>query len=415
MPDPGLVTPYVQQWSPASNASQERRLIEVRYVGNHGTKRYRGIDYNQVLIKQLLPDFKTAQNNGSWRRRRTTALTGLQPGDRGKPAAARLSRSCASGGRLDERTVRSYIQTGQVGELANYYQTNGFNGAINFYTEPNVLGANVLTNYSNSTYNALQVELQRRFSTASRSRRITPIPPAQRRRATSRPTSNPSWTSTTPSSSATARDFDLTHVLKANASYELPFGTGHKITSSNGVVNSVIGGWNISGYYFIQTGSPFSVLSARGTLNRGARSTWNTANTTLDKEQLDNLFGVYMTGNGPYFVNASAIGPDGRAVAGDGLAPFNGQVFFQPGAGTLGQLQRNYLDGPSIWNMDFKVSKMTHITERQSLELRLDASNVFNHQGWYISDQTLTSTSFGRITSTFFSPRRLQISLYYRF
>jgi hypothetical protein len=53
-----------------------------------------------------------------------------------------------------------------------------------------------------------------------------------------------------------------------------------------------------------------------------------------------------MTGIGPYFVAASAIGPDGRAVAPDGSAPFQGQVFFHPGPGTVGALQRRMFSGP---------------------------------------------------------------------
>jgi hypothetical protein len=122
-----------------------------------------------------------------------------------------------------------------------------------------------------------------------------------------------------------------------------------------------------------------------------------------------------MTGAGPYFVGSSALGPDGRAVAGDGLAPFSGQVFFQPAAGSLGGLQRNYFSGPKVWDLDFHLAKITKITESQSIELRAEAANVFNHPTWSVGDQTVTSTTFGKITGTFFGRRVIEFALYYRF
>ncbi|MGH8245163.1 MAG: hypothetical protein ACREUU_01880, partial [Gammaproteobacteria bacterium] len=87
-------------------------------------------------------------------------------------------------------------------------------------------------------------------------------------------------------------------------------------------------GWSTSGILTYQSGTPFSIFSARGTLNRGGSSGNNTATTTLTKAQLDDLFKFRQTGNGPYFGATSVIGPDGRAVAPDGSAPFPGQVFY---------------------------------------------------------------------------------------
>ncbi|MEP6537042.1 MAG: hypothetical protein ABJF23_17050 [Bryobacteraceae bacterium] len=130
---------------------------------------------------------------------------------------------------------------------------------------------------------------------------------------------------------------------------------------------------------------------------------------------MDNLFQLRMTGDGPFFVNASAIGSDGRAVAADGTAPFNGQVFFNPDAGTIGGLQRRMFSGPWTFNLDAGVIKRTRITERQSIEFRAEATNVTNHPSFGIGDQSINSTMFGRITETISVPRRIQFGLYYRF
>ena len=122
-----------------------------------------------------------------------------------------------------------------------------------------------------------------------------------------------------------------------------------------------------------------------------------------------------MTGDGPVFVNASAIGQDGRAVAADGAAPFTGQVFFNPTAGSVGGLQRRMFSGPWTFNLDAGLIKHTQITERQSIEFRAEATNVFNHPAFVFGDQNINAVTFGQITETYSTSRRIQFGLYYRF
>ena len=50
-----------------------------------------------------------------------------------------------------------------------------------------------------------------------------------------------------------------------------------------------------------------------------------------------------------------------------------------------------------------------------TIVIRMDARNFFNHPSFIIGDQTATSTTFGKITSTFAGARVLQFSLHYRF
>ncbi len=57
--------------------------------------------------------------------------------------------------------------------------------------------------------------------------------------------------------------------------------------------------------------------------------------------------------------------------------------------------------------------KRTRITERQSIEIRAEATNVTNHQAFSVGDQMINSTTFGRVTETSSSPRRIQFGLYY--
>jgi hypothetical protein len=207
----------------------------------------------------------------------------------------------------------------------------------------------------------------------------------------------------------------LTHSFKLNGIWEVPFGKGRKFDAKNGFMDAVFGGWGVSGLMTWTSGAPFSVLSGRGTLNRGARSGNNTAVTTLNKGQLDDLLQFRQTGAGPYFVNASAIGVDTRAVAADGAAPFNGQVFFNPGAGELGSLQRRLFSGPQFWNADVQVFKTYRYGERYSVDLRGDFFNLTNTPSFFIGDQNINSQNFGRITSTASGRRFVQVGMYLRF
>src|SRR5207247_147621 len=152
-------------------------------------------------------------------------------------------------------------------------------------------------------------------------------------------------------------------------------------------------------------GGPFSILSNRGTLNRGARSTGtNTAVSKISNDQLQALVQFRMTSTGPYIIAAPAIGSDGRAVAADGTAPFSGQVFFQPDPGATGNLQRRMFSNPSVSVLNLALSKTTKIKERQSVEFKAESFNALNHPSFYnptaSADQVVTSTNFGKLTST---------------
>jgi hypothetical protein len=55
------------------------------------------------------------------------------------------------------------------------------------------------------------------------------------------------------------------------------------------------------------------------------------------------------------------------------------------------------------------------IKEGQNLQLRMEAANFFNHPSFIIGDQTITSSTFGKVTNTFAARRQIQIGLLYRF
>jgi hypothetical protein len=419
--DPNLHRPYVQQYALGIEREILHAVFQVRYVGNHGVGEYRAFDYNQVQIRNngFLADFLRAQSNGflsqALGRSFNPAFNPLIPGSQQLTVLNKFSNR----GDFTDPNVQNLIETGQPGELATYYQTYGLNptNAVPIFQNPYALGADMLTNYSSSSYNSLQLLVRHRLHSGlsfeanytfskvlsdgdgnlqTRFQAFLDLnnPKLERSRAT----------------------FDLTHMIKADGSYQLPLGEGHRLSFHP--IDRVIGGWIFGGVMVWQSGAPFSILSGYGTLNRAARSYYNGANTTLNGAALKNIVHFQMTGNGPVEIAPSAINPaDGSGVNAPGTPTFAGQVFSNPTAGALGALQRRMFSGPWTFDINMSLSKTVKITEHQNLEVRMDAFNALNHATFAVGDQNINSISpgFGAITSMFYGPRVLQFGARYKF
>lgn len=415
--DPNLNRPYVQQYSFGIQHDFKGTLLEARYVGNHVVGAYRAFDYNQVQVVQngFLADFLRARNNGFLAQNRNgtfnPAYNASIPGSQPLTVFPKLT----SGGFLTDSDVRFYLETGEVGELANLYQTNQINGSVNFFQNPYALGADLITNYSSSSYNSLQLQAHHRtrngLSIAANYTFSKVLSDAD---GDSQTRLQHFLDLNNTKIERSRANFDLNHMIKVYGEYELPFGKGRRFNVSK--LDRIIGGWQIAGNMIWQSGAPFSLTSGRGTLNREVRSYYNTANTALNQAQLNQVVKFQMTGNGPMIVSQSAINPDdGSGVNVDGEPNFTGQVFSNPGPGTLGSLQRRYFSGPWTFGMDASLMKSVRITEEKTIQLRMDAFNVLNHATFWSGDQNINSTQFGVIGSMFYAARILQFGLYFKF
>ena len=163
--DPNLHRPYVQQWSVGIQQEFKQTVFEARYVGNHMVGGYRAFDFNQVVIQSngFLADFQKAQNNGFLAQQRNgvfnPAYNPSVPGSQPLPVFSKL----LAGGSLTNPDVENLILTGQVADLATLYSTEKLNGSVNFFQNPYALGTDLLTNYSSSSYNSLQLEARHRL------------------------------------------------------------------------------------------------------------------------------------------------------------------------------------------------------------------------------------------------------------
>lgn len=432
--------PYVHQISVAV----ERELfwdlaVEARYVSTMGRDIWRGIDYNQVNAgaanNPFLADFLRARSNGFLALNTPVSTPGctaatcgvFNPAYNAALAGSQqltvLPTATFGGGFLTNATVRSLIQTGQVAALADTYITGAGTAVAAssrnyFFTpgNPGIYAVDLVTNGGKTDYHAFQTELRRRFKNGifgqvnyTFSKVLTNSP------GTSQARFEPFLDNNRQDLERTRADFDVTHVINGSAIFELPFGKGHRFLSSSGALDRFIGGWQVSSIVHYQSGAPISLISGRGTFNRGARSGGNPAVSSLSSDQIKNLFGIIKQADGRvYYINPSVTdSATGRATGADNLnntAAFASQVFFHPTAGNIGSLQRLQFDGPSQVSWDFGVIKRTRIKENLNFEIRADFFNFLNHPLFFVGDYNIDSTTFGRITTLNFGPRVVQVS-----
>ncbi|HEY6946353.1 MAG TPA: TonB-dependent receptor [Candidatus Acidoferrum sp.] len=425
--DPNTRTPYVQQW----NVSVQREIgwntsVQVSYVGNHGVGLFRGIDVNQVIIREngFLDDFNRARANFFLTGNPACTTTGCQ--------TLTFFPNLVGGGLLNNPTVVSFISAGIVGDLADLYRTNRIinnDGTDPFALNPLLRGGDILKNGSSSTWNAGIVEIRRRFNRGLYfqanyvfSKALTDYSGDTNGDQTR---FLPLLDNAHPEFERSRANFDITHAFKANFTYELPIGEGHRLSPSNRMMGRLIGGWDFSSVFTWQTGSPYSIFSDEGLLNREARSSRETAVTTLTLAQLKNQTGIFIQPGGTVFsINPNLVNPDGTGAGPDALTctPSVPGGFCNPQPGQQGNIPINFFSGPSFFGMDFAASKSFKVTESKRFEFRAEAFNVLNHPVFLVGDQYIngfTSTgalvNFGQSTSTVSTPRILQMALKFVF
>jgi hypothetical protein len=190
-------------------------------------------------------------------------------------------------------------------------------------------------------------------------------------------------------------DFDIRHLFNANFIYELPFGKGRTFGGgSSGLVDRIIGGWEMTGVFTGRSGLPFSTTTG--------------------------AFPVGFNFNSPAVLNGSG------SVLANGIhdAGANIQFFTDPVAALAGMRfpihgeigNRNNLRGPSFWNLDTALLKNIRISEKWGkIQLRWEAYNLFNHNALSTPNSSITSTSFGLITASATAPREMQFAIRWDF
>ena len=247
-----------------------------------------------------------------------------------------------------------------------------------------------------SSYNSLQVGLNRRFARGIQ---------AQASYTWSKCLDNASGTSgleggqpwTLPLDGHFDRgrcQFDRPQVLKLSGVYALPFRQ-----------NRLVSGWQTSGTLSEQSGPP-----------------WNP------------IIGFDQTGNTIANQRPNIVRPASSIYTDNITQWVTPSAFALPALGTFGNLQRNYLHGPGITDLDLSLTKETQIKEGLRLQFRAEFFNILNHPNFGLPGGIGGSTAaasaftqapvnaanllggnpnplFGKITTTTTTSRQIQFAL----
>ncbi len=388
--------PYVQNWTlDIQYQLSNNWLIDLGYVGNHGTHEVLPIPFNQPLIA-------TTQNpvNGQ-----TSSYGGTSP----------LSPQNYYGGLplpLDNEPVYTNEYAGNAPIRVPFpgYDMN----SVSYNAE------------AISNYNALQVQVRKRLSNGLQF------------------TGSYTWSHTLdeqsglglfftgndplhPRSAYASADFDQTHVFLINYSYTLPK------FAHNEALSKAVDSWTIGGMTVAQSGQPYSVYDFSGSV---ASLYYGTSDyitnpivplapgVTPKQAQLQGTLGVNA---GQPVLNAADFAPQFVAPGTNGVPPCDasGCDLYESLYGNSG---RNLFRGPFQVRFDMSVAKEFPFKEHFNLRFEFDAFNIFNHPDFDAPNNNVTffpnysgppsnppTGSLGVIQHTVGSPRFLQMVLHLAF
>jgi hypothetical protein len=431
--DPNLKPPLVESW----NASVQRELspnlaFEIRYVANHGVGLIDQFNLNEVNIFEngFLNEFNNAALNqniclnvnraGCLAAEQTAgivAATATSPvadfanlglaGQVNVPILTAAFTGSTTGSQttggltrfFHNSTLTSNISVGGAGSFANNIgtgsanftsflanlQTAGFPSNF-FVVNPTATGgAFVTANGAQSTYNSLVLDLRHRPSHGIQfdasyvfSKSLTNY------QANSSVNFFQFTTLRNLGLDKGPAPFDTRHNVKVQVVYSLPFGAGHRLSSSHGFVNKAIGGWEVDTVTRFQTGQPVLItsgVSGGNTFNGNSTSANNGSGINLvglTIGQIQSELGVNKTavpGAVTYLPVNLLSGPGQSATANAGI--------FQP-CNVAGALcGKPYITSPSFFRADISLVKTTKITERVNFEIRMEALNALNDADFY--------------------------------
>ena len=178
---------------------------------------------------------------------------------------------------------------------------------------------------------------------------------------------------------------DQTHAVTFAGTYELPFGKGRKFLNKGGVVNAVLGGWQISPLLTYATGTPLfdsnreaAVYVAGDPLGNNC-APCNRANVVAGAPLEFSYSNVYK-----------------------GLPVINKAAFSDPGPWVLGSTKRvlGELRNPFNFNENLALAKYFPLGERVKLKIEMEYFNILNRVVFGGPNINFNDTNFGRVINS---------------
>jgi hypothetical protein len=402
--DPNVTTPYMQQFIAGVQQELWKRLVvEVSYVGSRGSDLFRMTNVNQMdlVTNGFIRDFQAARRNLV---ANGNPNTGESTGNLGRLYGGTIPAS-----------ANADIQNSNVGVIADALdrRTQGVGLAAaglpdNFFRpNPQFNIAGVGCTCSSSAYNALQIQVQQRLSSGFAF--AANYTYARSSDDVSNDTRGAGTELVVPSDPRRLdldqgrSDFDVRHVVRGHFIWDLPLGRNRRyMKDATGIVNALVGGWQINGVLDASSGYPFSVFSGFHTF------TFYDSGTRVATTSGSGLT------NRANYTGSGGIGGVRRGERGVEFFTAEERALFEtPIVGETGS-QRNLFTGPGFFQVDLGVFKNVAIGKGQ-VQVRVEIFNVFNTVNFSDPGILATAGSFGTITDTRVPPRIVQLGLKYSF
>ncbi len=177
-------------------------------------------------------------------------------------------------------------------------------------------------------------------------------------------------------------DFNRDQVFVFSPIYELPFGRGKKYKGdASRFMDYLIGGWQISNTTNWSSGLPWtpSIGECGSISDTGPcrpNSTSKKLSTSVGSLDPVNHTRTFFTPVASLAIdpNSVPVGTDTCTLQRPGAGPFS-----LPNCGSIGDVGRNTYNGPRGFYSDLSVSKSFAMTERVKAKFLMNAFNIFNH------------------------------------
>jgi hypothetical protein len=402
---PNLRVPSAQTYQVGVQRSLgERMAFEVRYVGSRSDGNWRTNNYNELNIVEngFLDEFRLAQANlqANIAAGRGATFAYMGPGTGTSPLPIHLAYfsgiNRTRAGEAALYTSANFRNSTFLNPLARFNPnpfaavnalddsaTNRANAIAaglpaNFIvTNPDLLGgASIVENSIASRYNSMAFEFRRRSVAGLHFQTNYVFGRAMTTRFLTLKRDNPLVRND-------GNEGDITHALKANLVYELPFGHGKPIGSNvSAVVDRIIGGWQLGGNVRVQSGQLVDLGNVRlvgmskDELQKmyriridDQRRVWMLPESIINESV--KAFSVDPTSRTGY----STLGPP----SGMYIAPADSIDCIETvrGYGDCG-LQSVVLTGPMYKQVDIGITKRVPLLKGTSAEFKIDVLNAFN-------------------------------------
>jgi hypothetical protein len=354
---PNLPLPYAQDWDLNVQRSFGKDLLfEIGYVGTKGTKLPRFIEANPAVY---IPGTHTVKGQ-------------------------QVPNSTTNN--ADQRRILSGCTLADPPSSCRYSSTG------------------LITGIANSSYNALETSLRKRFShglsflaSYTYSKAIDDVSSFNISGSGSIQTAGENDLAQNPANLAVERGpslFDARHRLVFSYQWSLPFWQ-----HPQGWYQQALGGWQLNGIATLMSGTPFTVFDSNDVSVQGGAP-----EITGFSANRPNLVAGQKPNSGPRSVNNWLNTNAFARITQDPNSPV--QQFGNEG--------RNAALGPRYANWDFSAFKNIHLTESKELQFRAELFNILNHTNFHLPNSDISSPTFNHVLAAE-TPRLIQFGLKLRY